>query len=369
MIIRSGKATYDTDTNTFSFTFPTTEGEETVTLTNGKLRKAEDINLGQLTRYVYLYSSDSSDKARKAFLRHIYGLGAASRADAKFLAKYAVKALNMVFPLSDFNAVCCRTYHTDGFCRDLADEIVKHCGLDFLNEIDQTETADKILILDNRPKTFGSISELRLKYKESVFVLISAIPDIKETAYCGHTLIGCEGYITNPEKLPLAELIDHYAKEYKEDLTIVIPKYGDLDEAVREIVVERAINTALITHSLQPLLSSDVYEVCLYSGVFCHHYATQLNKALQQLWDYLHYEDLDEDVRGWETFFKPSLIQDEEMREVISKVLALSEEDAFKDCRLINFRNVMVIGDKTYHIYEKDRLCSYSPRSTTRIWV
>lgn len=51
MIIRNGESTYDTDTNTFSFTFPTTEGEETVVLTNGKLRK--DKEQDHLYRYAY----------------------------------------------------------------------------------------------------------------------------------------------------------------------------------------------------------------------------------------------------------------------------------------------------------------------------
>lgn len=372
MIIRNGKATYNTDTNTFSFTFPTPEGEDTITLTNGKLRKdnGPDIDMGQLYRYAYFYGKDSSKDARKAFERHIYGLSEASRSDARFLAKYSAEALNKVVPLSDFDAVCSRTYHADCLCRDLADEVATYGNLKFLTGNEQTEPSGKILILDNRSERFGgSPASLELKYKGCTLVMLSPIPKIRETAYCGHKIIGCERYITNPEKLPLAELIGRYAKEHRDGFTIVIPNFGDLDDEVGEIVEQQCINATILPYRPKCITSSEVYEECVYSHVFRHHYEGHEDDALKKLWNSLHYDDLDEDTRQWHIFYEASHVQDDEMREVVGEALAASDEEVFNDCRLINGHDVLLIHDKTFYIYDNAALDAYTPKSMLKIWV
>lgn len=273
-------------------------------------------------------------------------------------------------PLSDFDAVCSRTYHADCLCRDLADEINKRGNLEFLTGNEQAEPSGKILILDNRSERLGgSLDSLKLKYKDCTLVMLSPIPEIRETAYCGHKLIGCEGYISNREKLPLAELIERYAKEHKEGFTIVIPYFGDLDEAVGEIVERQGISATILPYKPKCITSSEVYEECVYSHVFLQHYEGRESEALQKLWSFLHYDDLDEGTRQWHVFYEAWHVQDEEMRNVVGQALAASNEDAFKDCRLINGHDVIFIRDKTNYIYDRDALEAFTPKSVLRIWV
>lgn len=366
MIIRNGKATYDTDTNTFSFTFPMAQGEGTITLTNGKLRKNPDED--RLYRYAYYYGIGSNEKTREAFEQYIYGLSAAGRSDAKFLAKYSVEALFKTIPFSDFDAMCCRTYHIDALCRDIADEISKFGELHYLTEDEPKISADKILVLDNKPGTFA-INKQRSRYHESTFVTFSPIPDIEESAYCGQTLTGYEKGV-KPKIMPLQELIDRYAANHKEGFTIVIPHVGDLDEFVGEIVEQRGYNAVIIPHNPEDITPNLVYEEILYNDkVLRQHYRDRFNEVLLKIWNSLHYDYPDDGESGWEAFYKPSYLHDKELSEQIGLALSVSKMPQFRDCRLMNGRDVLVIDDREFHQHLSRFLDCYSTKSLTFFWV
>lgn len=372
MIIRNGKATYDTSTNTFSFTFPTPKGEGTITLTNGKLRKDRD--LCRLYSYAYYYGNSSSAENRDAFERYIYGLSAQGRADAKFLAKYAVEALNKVMPLSGFNAICCRNTHADILCHDLAEEISQYAELHYLNKNEPAMQADRILVLDGKP-TLNRIScGEREPLDERTFVIFSPIPYRDETAYYGQSNHCCEGESSNPEKLTLTELIANYAAIHKDGFTIVIPCRGDLDEEVSEIVEQHGYNAKIIPYRPDNLYSDNVYwETVTGDNVFTQHYADHLEEAKHQLWDSLHYGGKDEmgnNYTNWITYYDPLNIHDEEMREIVSQALSENSLCLFRDCHLLNGHDVLLFRYKAFD-YPDDAftLRSFTTTSKTYIWI
>lgn len=375
MIIRDGKATYKTDTSTFSFTFPTPEGEETITLTNGKLRK--DIEFCRLYRYAYYYGNDSSNETREAFERHIYGLSAQGRADAKFLAKYAVEALNNVMPLSDFNAMRCRDIYADILCHDLANEISQYAELPYryLNGDEPAVQTDRILVLESKPTHTRISCALIAPLGEGTFVIFSPIPFRDETAYYGQSIMCCEGKSSNPEKLTLTELIARYAANHKDGFTIVIPSRGDLDEVVSEIVKQNGHNAKIIPYCPDNLSSYEVYWFTVTGdNAFTKHYADHLEEAKRQLWDCLHDGGKDEmgnNYNDWVTYYDPLDINDEEMRQIVSQALSENSYYHFRDCHLLNGHDVLLFRFKALDYYPDDAytLLSYATKSKTFIWV